>query len=148
MKSGEDDLLHFASLLYVGQFSGSDFVVKVPPESTMNVLIPDTANADSPWANQKVREAVEYAIDKEGIAKTFGYGFLQAPYQIVPPACTLAYNADFTLGRKFDLEKAKQLLAEAGGGFETTIIVTPTADRDIISVIQDNLGKIGIKVES
>ena len=109
-------------------------------------MIPDTANADSPWANQKVREAVEYAIDKEGIAKAFGHGFTHAPYQIVPPACTLAYDPDFTLGRKFDLEKANQLIVEAGGGFETTIIVSPTADRNIVIMIQDNLGKIGIKV--
>ena len=91
---------------------------------------------------------MEYAIDKEGIAKAFGYGYGVAPYQIVPPACTLAYNPDFTLGRKFDLDKAKQLLAEAGysNGFETTIIVMPTANKNIIIALQDNLAKVGIKV--
>ena len=117
------------------------------PVTDVNCFIPDTANADSPWANQKVREAVEYAIDKEGIAKVFGYGYWEAPYQIIPPACTLAYNPDFTLGRKFDLDKAKQLLAEAGysKGFETTIIVMPTSNRNVVSVLQDNLDKAGIK---
>ena len=42
-------------------------------------LAGDTADADSPWANQKVREAVEYAIDKEAIAKAFGSGYWKAP---------------------------------------------------------------------
>ena len=89
-------------------------------------LIPDTANPDSPWANQKVREAVEYAIDREGIAKALGYGYWQAPYQI-PPRASSAYDSNFTLGRKYDLEKAKQLLAEAGypDGFKMTIISFP-----------------------
>ena len=49
-------------------------------------MIPDTANPDSPWADQRVREAVEYGIDREGIAKALGYGYWRAPYQI-PPAC-------------------------------------------------------------
>jgi ABC-type transport system substrate-binding protein len=95
-----------------------------------------------------VREAVEYAIDKEGITKAFSYGYGMVPYQIVPPVCTLAYNPDFTLGRKFDLDKAKQLLAEAGysNGFETTFILLPTANKNMIIALQDNLAKIGIKV--
>ena len=146
MESGEGDVAVFSSLLYIDRFSGPDYIIKIPPASGILSLIPDTANADSPWANQKVREAVEYAIDKEGIARAFGHGLTQAPYQIVPPACTLAYNPDFKIGRKFDLEKAKQLIAEAGGGFETSIIVSPTADKNIVTSIQGNLGKIGIKV--
>ena len=75
MKSGEGDVIRFASISYIDDFSEPDYIVKIPPATTINSLIPDTANADSPWANQKVREAVEYAIDKEGIAKAFGHGF-------------------------------------------------------------------------
>ena len=64
MKSGEGDVVRFSSHLYIDQFSGPDYIVKIPPASGTLSLIPDTANASS-WANQKVREAVEYAIDKE-----------------------------------------------------------------------------------
>ena len=76
---------------------------------------------------------MEYAIDKKGIARDFGYGYREVPYQIVPPSCTLAYNLNFTLGREFDLDKAKQLLAEAGysNGFETTFIAMPMANKNI-----------------
>ena len=76
-------------------------------------LIPDTANSDSPWSNQKVREAVEYAIDRETIAKALGYGYWQAPYQI-PPRDFQPMILISTLGRKYNLDKAKQLLTEAG----------------------------------
>ena len=147
MKSGEGDVARFGSILYIDQFSGRpEYSVQIAPPSNTLSLIPDTANADSPWANQKVREAVEYAIDKEGIARTFGHGFTQAPYQLVPRACTLAYDPDFKIGRKYDPEKAKQLIAEAGGGFETTIIVFPTSERNIVAALQDNLEKVGIKI--
>ena len=61
-----------------------------------SVLIPDTANADSPWANQKVREAAEYAIDREAIAK-LGNGYWKAAYQIPGPDTT-TYNPNFNLG--------------------------------------------------
>ena len=148
MKAGEGDVLGVTAIDMADYIAVTGFTVEALPALSVNGLIPDTANADSPWANQKVREAVEYAIDKEGIAKAFGYGYGLAPYQIVTPMCTLAYNPDFTLGRKFDLDKAKQLLAETGysKGFETTIILAPTADKNIIIAMQDNLSKIGIKL--
>ena len=110
-------------------------------------LVPDTANPNSPWANQKVREAVEYAIDKEAIAKTLGYGYLEAPYTIAPRTST-AYDPDTSPKRTYDPEKAKQLLAEAGyeNGFDTTIIIFPPAQDDIIITVQSQLKQVGINV--
>ena len=71
----------------------------------------------------------------------------QAPYQI-PPRASAAYDPNFSLGRKYDLAKAKQLMVEAGypDGFETTIIVISTANGDIPVTLQADLAKIGIKV--
>jgi peptide/nickel transport system substrate-binding protein len=113
--------------------------------TVVNVLIPDTVNTDSVWANQKVREAVEYSIDREQIAQALGYGYWQAPYQMVPRAYP-AYDPNFS-GRKFDPQKAKQLLNEAGfsSGFKTTIIVNPlTSGRDVAVAMQNNLAQVGI----
>jgi peptide/nickel transport system substrate-binding protein len=113
-------------------------------------LVPDTANPDSPWANEKVREAAEYAIDKEGIAELLGYGYLEAPYQYAPRT-TAVYNPNFPIERKYDTEKARQLLEEAGlaGGFETTIIVHPAraANLDYILAAQAQLAQVGIIAE-
>ncbi len=113
----------------------------------VDCLIPDTANPDSPWANQKVREAAEYAINKEAIAKALNYGFGKVPYQI-PSSNNAAFNPDFQYARKYDPVKAKQLLTEAGypDGFDTTIIMNPvTGAKDTLVLIQNNLAAIGIR---
>ncbi|OGO24880.1 MAG: hypothetical protein A2144_06595 [Chloroflexi bacterium RBG_16_50_9] len=111
--------------------------------------MPDTAHPNSPFANKKVREAAEYALDREAIARAFSYGFWQAPYQIPAPSTT-PYNPNFTLARKYNVAKAKQLMAEAGypNGFSATLLVIPVGiDRNIPVAIQNNLAAIGIKLE-
>ena len=82
----------------------------------------DSRNADSPMANQKVREALEYAIDREAIAKLF-YGYARAAYQWAIPEFPLGYIPGLSR-REYNPAKAKRLLAEAGypNGFRTRII--------------------------
>jgi peptide/nickel transport system substrate-binding protein len=112
------------------------------------VLAPDGNNADSPWSKIQVRQAAEYAIDKQAVASALGYGFLTPANQLPTPSSTV-YEADYA-GRKYDLAKAKQLMIDGGyaNGFKTTIIVNPTAaNRDIALAIQNYLSKIGITAD-
>jgi ABC-type transport system substrate-binding protein len=147
MESGEGDMVDEVTGKLVADYAAMGLNLN-PVFYMTNLLVPDTANAGSPWAKKEVREAVEYAIDREAIAKTFGYGHGQAMYQI-PSPYSLAYNPDFTLGRKYDPEKAKQLLAEAGypDGFKTTIIAVALGDKDTVTVLQAYLAKAGIQTE-
>ena len=111
-------------------------------------MIPDTADTDSPWSKPLVREAVEYALDKETIVKAFGYGFWQPAYQ-VPDHNNLAYDPAIQ-PRQYDVAKAKQLLTEAGypNGFKTTIIVGPQGiSKDFAVALQSYLAKVGIEAE-
>ena len=111
-------------------------------------LVPDSANPDSPWSNLKVRQAAEYAIDKENIAKSLGYGFWKTAYQFSTEA-SKAYDPTIP-GRKYDVAKAKQLMTEAGypSGFKTTIVAGPLfLNRDSILAIQSQLAAIGIQTE-
>jgi peptide/nickel transport system substrate-binding protein len=112
-------------------------------------LVPDSANPDSPWANLKVREAAEYAIDKETIAKNLGGPSAVAQYQWGPVG-TYAYLPDLP-ARKYDPEKAKQLLAEAGypNGFKTTAYVGATIQyvRDMELAVHEYWRKVGIDIE-
>ena len=80
-------------------------------QSMVNFMCPDSTNPASPFAKKSVREAVEYAIDKETLNKTFTLGYGEALYQLAPSG-TIPYNADFKK-RLYDPAKAKQLLAEA-----------------------------------
>jgi len=111
-------------------------------------MFPDSINADSPWSNLKVRMAAEYAIDKEGIAKTFGYGYTSSLNQM-NTSVSMAYDKTLP-GRNYDVAKAKQLLAEAGypNGFKTTIIASPMLpDRNMVLVVQSFLSKVGIQCD-
>ncbi len=109
---------------------------------------PDAGNADSPYKDQRVREAVEYAIDREALAEAFGYGFWTAVNQIPGPDATI-YNPNPPLVRNYDPEKAKQLLAEAGypNGFKTTLLMLQFANKDQVVAVQAMLADVGIDAE-
>jgi peptide/nickel transport system substrate-binding protein len=110
-------------------------------------LIPDSKNANSPFANQKVREAMDYAIDRDGLVKALSYGFWSPTYQFALPG-TSAFNS--ALVRPYDLSKAKQMLADAGfpNGFKASFWVNSVvSNRDAATAIQSSLGKAGINLD-
>jgi peptide/nickel transport system substrate-binding protein len=111
-------------------------------------LVPDSLNEDSPWSNLKVREAAEYAIDKDALAKAFGYGFWEPAYQL-PAKVSMAYDPNFAGERKYDPAKAKQLLAEAGfpNGFKTKIIASASASHDVPVALQAYFNAVGIQTD-
>jgi ABC-type transport system substrate-binding protein len=111
-------------------------------------VTPDSTHPDSPLSNQKVRQAIEYSIDKASMAKTLGYGYTDAATQATVPN-GMAYNKDIQ-GRLYDPAKAKQLLVEAGypNGFATTITPDPqTYDQNAVLAIQSYLSKVGINAK-
>jgi peptide/nickel transport system substrate-binding protein len=115
--------------------------------SLMSFLWPDSKNAGSIYADKRVREAIEYAIDKEALVKTFSLGFGESLYQYAP-STGVAYNPDYK-GRKYDPAKAKQLLTEAGyaNGFKTTMLSgNDQTSRDVGTAIQSYLGAVGIEM--
>jgi ABC-type transport system substrate-binding protein len=112
------------------------------------VLIPDSKNADSPFADRRVRLAVSHAIDREALAEALGYGFASPAYQVLPGYIETAIpNLD---KHQFDQDLARQLLAEAGypDGFKTTIhAFIRVVPRDYVTAIANMLGEVGIEVE-
>ena len=108
-------------------------------------LLPSSSNPKSPYSNKKVREAVEYALDRPAIAKMLGFGKFEPLTQIVPsasPAYVPGYNP-----RPYNPEKARQLLTEAGypSGFETKLLAIDYA-RDAAIAVQSYLAAVGIRV--
>jgi peptide/nickel transport system substrate-binding protein len=114
---------------------------------TMMVAFGDSANADSPFAKLQVRQALDYAIDKQAIADTFGAGTWEAPMQPCSSRL-LGYIPNFQ-GRTYNPAKAKQLLAEAGypQGFKTIIYYKAVYDDQVMVAVQANLKAIGIDAE-
>ena len=145
MKSGGGDML-YATPLQVSRFPASDYKI-LNRKRGAYMLFPDSKNPDSPWSNVKVRMAADYAVDKEGLNTAFGYGFGAAAYQIASPTAMAYDPALESQYRKYDVAKAKQLLADAGypSGFKTTMFVDPALfTSDMAVSIQSMWAKVGI----
>ena len=61
----------------------------------------------------RVRQAIAHCLDREALIKAVPAGLAIPAHSMVPPDDTLNYNADQPF-YEYDVEKAKQLLAEAG----------------------------------
>jgi len=129
---------------YASEFKAAGYPIS-GQVSSVSALMPDGMNANSPWSNKKVREAADYAIDKEALSKAYGYGFGDPAYQI-PASNSTAYNPDIP-GRHYDVAKAKQLLTEAGypTGFKTKIICPSSTD--MLVAIKAMLDAVGIQTD-
>ncbi|MBT3350092.1 MAG: hypothetical protein HOC91_14115 [Nitrospinaceae bacterium] len=106
---------------------------------------------DVPWTNVKVRQAVNYAIDKKSIVKNVlqGYGSVAAG-TIVGPS-SFGHNPKVK-AYSYNLAKAKKLMAEAGyaKGFSVPLMVP--IGRYLKGVqgaeaVAGYLKKIGVKVK-
>jgi peptide/nickel transport system substrate-binding protein len=102
-------------------------------------------------ANDKVRQAIFYAINKDDINKAMAAGHgtpavTYMPHEYVPTSPETGFET-----YKFNQAKAKELLKEAGfpNGVEVGTIISypsPTSFNGIIAqVIQSNLADVGIK---
>ncbi len=105
--------------------------------------------------NIKVRQAFNYAIDRDKIIKYVLNNQAAGPgvYGIVPPVMP-NYDAKSIKGYSFDLEKARQLMKEAGfpngNGFPEVILQLNEGggrNTQIAEAIQNMLKEIGINVK-
>jgi glutathione transport system substrate-binding protein len=106
---------------------------------SMNVL-------QKPFDNPKVREAMNYAINKEALVKVAFAGYAVPAEGVVPPGVEYATK----LGPwKYDPAKARELLKEAGypNGFETVLWsgYNHTTAQKIIQFVQQQLAQVGVK---
>ncbi|MDR1709018.1 MAG: glutathione ABC transporter substrate-binding protein GsiB [Candidatus Accumulibacter sp.] len=101
-----------------------------------------------PFNDPKVRQAVNYAINKEAVAKVAFAGYAVPAEGPVPPG--VEYAQRFGVW-PYDPAKAKQLLAEAGypNGFETTLwsAYNHSTAQKVIEVAQQQLAQVGIKAQ-
>lgn len=107
-------------------------------------LMPDSANPDSPLANRQVRQAISYAIDREALADSLGYGSVKPAYQMWPGFSAAIPDIE----KIYDVDKAKVLLEEAGypNGFKTTIYCFgQVVPKEYITALANMLGEIGIQ---
>jgi peptide/nickel transport system substrate-binding protein len=91
--------------------SKKGFVIKKGYGSEGIIYI-NTKDPNSKFQDKRLREAIEYALDKPTIAKALGFG-LGVPLTTVASPGDWAYDPGYK-GRPYDPKKAKELIAAAG----------------------------------
>ena len=148
MQAGEADAWGGPPLKEATDLENLGFNLIVGIGGFYSELIPDNVSEGSVYKDKKVREALEYAIDRDGLAEGLGYGKLKPVKQAGGPETSQGYNPDFDV-REYNVQKARDLLAEAGypDGFKTTILVMQGGQQDMATAIQAYLADVGITAE-
>jgi len=104
-----------------------------------------------PLSDKRVRQAINYAIDRERCARVVLEN-LVTPTCVMWPRGSLGHFADLEGKYSFNLEKAKALLAEAGypKGFKTSIVLSRAVNPVLYGfgqILQADLAKLGIEAK-
>ena len=143
-----------------------DFIAPVPPTDLARlkdascctlITMPSTRvltfelNQDRvpAFKDARVRLAMNYAINREGLASKILRGFATAAGELSPPGYA---GYDPALAPRYDLDKAKELMKEAGyeNGFAATMMAPNNRyieDARIAEAVAAMLAKINIKVD-
>ena len=116
-------------------------VVSRPLSGVSFIRIPTD---QAPFDDPRVRQAMNYAVDVDGIVAALLNGQGQRLSGLFPEGA-LGYNADLK-PFPFDLATAKALLEEAGlsKGFETRLAYATSERKDIVEAIAGQLAVVGI----
>ena len=107
------------------------------------LLFTDQWDPKSPWADRRVRLAVNHAIDRQAINESLTLGFSRLTGSIIPRDFEFSWPAP---PYPYDTAKARQLLAEAGyaRGLEAELW-TDTGFAEQTEAIANYLGAVGIR---
>ncbi|MBL8644228.1 MAG: ABC transporter substrate-binding protein [Rhodospirillaceae bacterium] len=107
-------------------------------------------NKDTPLKDARVRQAINYAVDREGLVQGLLEGATAPATQAAPPT---AYGYDTSIPPiPYDPQTAKKLLAEAGypNGFKfvvQAVVGSGPADGAVYQKVAQDLSVIGITME-
>ncbi len=113
------------------------------------IIYANTTDPNKPTGKLKVREAIEYAINKPAMAKALGFGYY-IPLKMVAPEGEWGYDPRYK-GRPYNPKMAKKLLAEAGypNGLKLKLLCMPeTGGRNAAGeAIRGFLAEVGIDID-
>ncbi|MFO6498341.1 ABC transporter substrate-binding protein [Bacillus sp. z60-11] len=152
LKTGEIDLMDGVNPSDIESIK-ADANLQMFERPSMNVGYLGMTTTRKPFDNKLVRQALNYAVDKQAIIDSF-YGGLAEPAKNPLPPSLEGYN-DQIKAYPYDLEKAKELLKKAGypNGFDMKLWAMPVPrpympdGMKIAEVIQSSFAKIGVKAE-
>ena len=107
------------------------------------LYFPEQWDPKSPWHDVRVRQAVNFAIDREGMSQALFLGYCKVTNSIIPYTFDYFWQPPAAV---YDPAKAKKLLAEAGyaNGFDAGLLYCDSSYSNMAEVSLDNLQQIGI----
>jgi oligopeptide transport system substrate-binding protein len=152
--SYRDDILSKSGKM-TRKYKGKFQLTKSPYLCTEYIgILVDTSKTivkHSPLRFKKVRQAIQYAIDKSKLIKYLRNSVgVPATAGFVPLGMP-GFDSTVVKGYHYDAQKASRLLAEAGypngEGMPQVTLSTSTTYKDLIEFVQGELNAIGIKVK-
>jgi peptide/nickel transport system substrate-binding protein len=115
-----------------------------PPNATWINFV-EQWDTKSPWHDVRVRQAVNYALDRQALNEAETLGLSRLTGSIIPQAMEFALRLD---PPPYDPEKAKKLLTEAGypRGFDGGELTPLPPYFSLAEGVANYLGAVGIKV--
>jgi peptide/nickel transport system substrate-binding protein len=153
LRTGEIDLVVSTGFSpdQARQARDSGIVVVEPPRQAgyYAILFNREPIKGTPYEDKRVRLALNYAVDKETIARTLYAGFAQPLSQLSVPGDP-SYNPDLK-PVPYDPARARQLLAEAGypNGFSAGAIqfVARPLNTSVLQAVQSMHREVGVQWE-
>jgi len=147
MEAGEAHMWSGAQPQHMKELEEKGFVRQYGWAGIQYMIVPNTVDADSPFVDKRVREAVEYAIDKQALCDALGYGYTEPLYTVAPQG---DWGGD-KIFREYDPDKARQLLAEAGyaDGLKISLMASAGSGgrNETAEAIANMLNAVGFQVE-
>jgi peptide/nickel transport system substrate-binding protein len=117
------------------------------PPGTFWLVFPEQWTVPrSPWADQRVRLAVNHAIDRQAINQAETLGFSKITGGIIPHTFDFYWQAPV---HPYDLAKARRLLAEAGypNGFDAGDYYCDASYANLGEAVVNYLKAVGIRTQ-
>lgn len=149
IKAGEVNAAKLAGNKDNAQIEGAGWALNMNELDFMGLLLLDRAGTVNPaLGDVKVRQAINYAVDREGLLEAIQQGNGTPTTQVFKESSP-AYDKALDNAYPYDPEKAKKLLAEAGyaNGLTISMPSTVVLDPAAFTIIQQQLADVGITAE-
>lgn len=130
------------------QVEGAGFTAESNELDWEGLILADRGGTLAPaLADPRVRQAINYALDREALLQAIMGGYGTATTQIFPTYSD-SYDEELNSAYEYDVDRAKQLMAEAGvaNGFDVTMPRASGLPASTFTLIADQLEQIGINV--
>lgn len=149
IQAGEANGVKLSTNDNLAQVEAAGWTVNANELDFMGLLLLDRGGEMSePLADVRVRQAINHAFDREGMLEALQDGYGTVTGQVFPTS-SAAYDPALDERYPFDVERAKELMAEAGyaDGFTIEMPSSPVLGTAVYTLIAQQLGELGITVE-